>query len=177
MLWTTEADPPPSVLRLGVRSRERAQAASRAVGVERFLLRDVAGFGSATGPPESSGPFTRRAGYRPLIMMNQDADPHGFDPELAELEALSNGALDLIERGRLDEAERTCLELKRRFPDQIDWIERFAALHLARGKVDRAIECYQGCLAHIDRDPDGFDSEIRAGYGDEIARLRSRRAR
>jgi hypothetical protein len=155
-------------------ARERAPCA---VGVERFLLRHVAGFGSATGSPVWSGLLTRRVGYRPLDMMNQDADPNGFDPELAELEELSNGALDLIERGRLDEAERACLELKKRFPDQIDWIEHFAALHLARGQVGRAIECYHECLAHIDRYPDGFDSDSRAWYRDEIARLRSQHAR
>ena len=110
-------------------------------------------------------------------MMQHDADPNGFDRELAELEALSNGALDLIERGRFDDAERVCLELKRRFPEQIDWIDRFAQLHLARGQVGRAIECYRECLAHIERDPDGFDSDSRAWYRDEIARLRSPHAR
>ena len=62
------------------------------------------------------------------------------DPELDELEQLSNSVIDLIERGHLDDAERACLELKRRFPDMIDWIERSGAVHEARGDVSRAIE-------------------------------------
>jgi tetratricopeptide (TPR) repeat protein len=104
-------------------------------------------------------------------MLPIDPDPDWFDPDLAELEDLSNGALDLIESRRLDEAERVCLELKKRFPDQIDWIERSATLHVARGQIDQAIEHYEQCLAHIDRYPDGFDSDSRAWYRDQIDRL------
>jgi hypothetical protein len=110
-------------------------------------------------------------------MFRNDAHPNGFDLELAKLEELSNSALDLIEGGRLGEAERVCLELKERFPDQIDWLERSAALHEARGQVDQAIERYQECLTHIDRYPDGFDSDSRAWYRDRITRLQAERAR
>lgn len=60
-------------------------------------------------------------------MADVETDPDELlDLELAELETLSNGVLDLIENGLFDEAERTCLELKARFPDTIDWIERSA---------------------------------------------------
>ena len=105
-------------------------------------------------------------------MFHSDSDPNWFDPELAELEELSNGALDLIENGRLSEAERKCLELKKRFPDQIDWIERSAAVCKARGQIDQAIDHYRRCLAHIDSNPDGFDSDSRAWYRSQIDRLR-----
>jgi hypothetical protein len=37
-----------------------------------------------------------------------------------------------IKEGRLDEAERTCKELMTRYPDQIDGIERLAAVYEAR---------------------------------------------
>ena len=110
-------------------------------------------------------------GYRLHTMLPIDPDSDWFDPDLRELEEFSNGALDLIESGRLDEAERMCLELKKRFPDQIDWIERSATLHFARGQVDQAIEHYEQCLAHIDRYPDGFDSDSRAWYRNQIDRL------
>ena len=45
--------------------------------------------------------------------------------------------------------------------------------------LDQAIEGYEACLAHIDRHPDGFDSDSRAWYRDQIERLRrqSKRAR
>jgi len=109
-------------------------------------------------------------------MSHIDSDPDWFDPELAELEMLSNGTLDLIESGRLDEAERICLALKMRYPDQIDWIRHSAALKEASGQIEQAIEHYQKCLTHIDRYPDGFDSDSRAWYRNH-ARLRSMRPR
>ena len=106
-------------------------------------------------------------------MFNRDPDPDWFhDSELDELERLSNGVVDLIESGHLDEAQRNCLELKTRFPDQIDWIERSAAVCKARGQIDQAIDHYRRCLAHIDSNPDGFDSDSRAWYRSQIDRLR-----
>ena len=110
-------------------------------------------------------------------MFHDDTDPDRCDRGLAVLEALSNGALDLIKHGRYIEAEQICRELEQRFPDQIDWLDRLAILHEARGEVDRAIERYEECLTHIDRYPDGIDSDCRAWYRDQIARLRSDRAR
>jgi predicted Zn-dependent protease len=96
------------------------------------------------------------------------------DPGLEELEELSNRAVDLIEGGQLDEAERVCSELRRKFPDQIDGFERTAAVDEARGRVDQAITNYRRCLDMIDRDPDGFDDESRAWYQSQIDRLRPR---
>ena len=104
-------------------------------------------------------------------MLPIDPDPEWFDPDLAELQELSNGVLDLIENRRLGEAERVCLELKKRFPDQIDWIEHSAALRVARGQVDQAIAHFEQCLAHIDRFPDGFDEDSRAWYRGQIDRV------
>ena len=106
-------------------------------------------------------------------MFNRDRNPDRFyDLELDLLERLSNGVIDLIERGHLDEAERNCLELETRFPDQIDWMERSAAVYEARGQVDRAIEHYRRCLTHIDRHPHDFDSDTRERYQSQIDRLR-----
>lgn len=94
-----------------------------------------------------------------------------FDPDLDELERLSNEAVDRIERGLFDEAERKCFELKLRFPDMIDWIDRSAALHEARGNVGKAVERYRMCLDYIDRHPDGFDAASRKWYRGRIDRL------
>ena len=104
-----------------------------------------------------------------------DPDEDWYDAGLAELENLSNGVLDLIESGRFDEAERICLELKTRFPDQIDWIDRSAALEEARGEIEKALKHYQWGLVHIARYPDGFDSDSRAYYRRQIDRLRRQR--
>ena len=106
--------------------------------------------------------------------MTHEHDLDAFDPELAELDDLSNRALDLIERGRFAEAERICLQLKTRFPDQIDGMERSAELAEARGETQGAIAHYEQCLAHIGRYPDGFDPDSGAWYRERIEHLRRR---
>ena len=152
-------------------------SARKGVQVRVLSPAPIVRFRSATVYREVLGSCARRVSYGRRVMFHDDADANDFDFDLAELEALSNGVLDLIEHGRFIEAERICRELKTRFPDQKDWLDRLAILHEARGEVDRAIRCYQGCLKHIDRYPGGFDSDSRAWYRDQIARLRSERAR
>lgn len=95
-----------------------------------------------------------------------------FDPDLDLLERLSNGALDLIEAGRLDEAERMCQELKRRFPDQPDWMERAAFLHETRGELGDAIADYERCIAFADSHPGEFDECFKTDCRRKIDRLR-----
>jgi tetratricopeptide (TPR) repeat protein len=96
-----------------------------------------------------------------------------FDPELEKLEQLSNGILDLIEEGRFAEAERACEVLRRDFPDQIDWVERTAALHEARGERDAAIEHYEKCITHIRKHADDFDPDCVEWYRGKIEQIRA----
>jgi hypothetical protein len=100
-----------------------------------------------------------------------------LDPELDELERLSNSVVELIEDGRLGEAERACLELRRRHPDLIDWIDRTGLLHEARGDVSQAVEHYRLCIIFIEGNPDDFDAESKDYYRLAIERLQSRQAR
>jgi tetratricopeptide (TPR) repeat protein len=95
-----------------------------------------------------------------------------FYPDLDLLERLSTGALDLIEAGRVDEAERMCQELKRRFPDQPDWIERAALLHEIRGELGAAIADYERCIAFAGSEAGGFDESFKADCRRQIDRLR-----
>jgi len=96
-----------------------------------------------------------------------------FDPEVHELDRLSNSVPDLIREGRLDDAERACRELKRKFPEVIDWIERSGALHEARGENETAIKYYRECIEFIDNN-EGFDAEIKEEFRAAIERLRVR---
>jgi hypothetical protein len=87
------------------------------------------------------------------------------------LDELSNSVVDLLKADDLDGAEAACAELKQRFPDLIDWLDRTAMLHEAKGNTDLAIEYYERCLAFIAQQPDGF--ETGPMYEDSIKRLRS----
>ena len=94
----------------------------------------------------------------------------GFEDD--NLDELSNRVVDLIDAGRLDEAEAAVEELKRAYPDVIDCIERPGMIHEARGEKDKAIECYQQCLVYIDQNPELFEDASRDWYHRSIARLR-----
>lgn len=90
-----------------------------------------------------------------------------------DIDELSNSVVDLINEGRLDEAEEACRQLKREFPDAIDWIERTGALHEARGEHDAAIVYYRRCLDYIDEHPDYFEEASKDWYRRTITRLES----
>ena len=108
--------------------------------------------------------------------MNQGSqEPIEYDEEFDELERLSNGVLDLIDAGRLEDAERACSELERRFPDQIDWLERTGSLHEARQDPGTAIAYYRRCLDFIEQNPEGFDESSKELYRGLIDRLESLR--
>jgi tetratricopeptide (TPR) repeat protein len=74
------------------------------------------------------------------------------------LDQLSNRVVDLIEEGRLEEAEERCRELRERYPEQVDWMERFAMVYEARGDGPRAAEYYRKAAAFAERAGD-FDEE------------------
>jgi len=103
--------------------------------------------------------------------------PDDYDSQLDELDRLSNSVINLIKKGRLDDAEQACLELKRKYPDMIDWIERTGALNEARGEIGRAIDFYQQCIVYIDNHIDDFDADSRDWYRDVVVRLKSSRKR
>ena len=97
--------------------------------------------------PSGTGPW---AILRPVTSIEDWDD---FDPELDELETLSNSVVDLLEDGALEAAAQACHELKRSFPDQIDWIERTAMVHAGRGEVMPAVEHLRRCIEFIEANP------------------------
>ena len=71
--------------------------------------------------------------------------------------------VDLIEEGRLEEAETVCHQLLSRYPDQIDGTERLAEVYEARGEKKRAAEYYRKAAAFAQEYP-GFDQELIDHY-------------
>jgi len=90
----------------------------------------------------------------------QDSDiPSSIaEADLDDLDMLSNSVLDLIEQGRLDEAEDACCQLLSRYPDQIDGVERLARVHEARGDKKKAAEYYRKAAVFAQSNL-GFDQE------------------
>jgi tetratricopeptide (TPR) repeat protein len=91
---------------------------------------------------------------------------------LSDLDDLSNSVIDLIDEGRLDEAEDVCHELLARYPDQIDGVDRLAMLYEARGDKQKAAQYYRKAAAFARSKP-GFDKEAVEWYQSHANRLES----
>lgn len=103
---------------------------------------------------------------------------HDFVVEEDDLTELTNHTVDLIHDGKLDDAEHACEELRKRYPDVIDWIDRTAMLHEARGNFASAAEFYRMALAYTEQPDyaDGFDDDGRQYYRDIIEKMDCRAA-
>jgi tetratricopeptide (TPR) repeat protein len=97
----------------------------------------------------------------------QAAGAAGFGgwSEIDRLDQLSNGSLDLINAGRLDEAERMCQQLLVEFPDVFDGHMRLGQLHRRRGDNRKAAE-HLRLAAAMARTPD-YDVELANGLDAE----------
>lgn len=78
--------------------------------------------------------------------------------QMEELDNLSNRVLDLIEAGKLDEAEAQCHKLLEQYPDDVDGLDRLAAVYEARGENRMAAEYYRRAAGFMGSRP-GFENE------------------
>ncbi len=74
-----------------------------------------------------------------------DGDAYDYE----ELDRLSNRVPQLLNEGRVDEAEKVCHELMSRFPEVADGIERLGHVHEVRGDVANAVAHYRRAAAFI----------------------------
>lgn len=69
--------------------------------------------------------------------------PSGGRFVYTDLDLLSNKVRDLLDEGRLTEAEAVCRQLMEQYPEQIDGLHRYAELFEARGERQKAAEYYR----------------------------------
>ena len=92
--------------------------------------------------------------------------------EVDDLDDLSNSVLDLIDAEKFDEAESVCNELRKRYPDQVDGIERMAMVYEARGENGKASEYYMRTAEFMRSNP-GFDKEGIQWALDKVKQLKA----
>ena len=91
--------------------------------------------------------------------------------EVDELDAASNAVIDLIDAGRLDDAEQAARELLVRYPEVHDGHDRLGMVHEARGQLREAADCYRQALAFIRAHAGDYDPEMEQMYLNLIAKL------
>jgi tetratricopeptide (TPR) repeat protein len=93
------------------------------------------------------------------------------DERYDELADASNAVLDLVDAGRLDDAETAAQDLLERFPGVHDGYARLGLIHEIRGNAELAIEYYRKVIAFARDHPDPDEPVIEADYQKLIARL------
>ena len=116
----------------------------------------------AAAPHATAPPMPCPQPAWPIALIDDDDD---------DLDELSNSVVDLLKAGRINDAETACLELRRRHPAQIDWLERTAMVHEARGDKKTAAEYCRKCVAFTLANPDGFNEDSRAWMKEKIREL------
>lgn len=83
-----------------------------------------------------------------------------------DLDRVSNSIVDLIDEKRFDEALVVCERLRTEYPEVIDWLERSAMVHEARGENALAADFYRRALAFSEQPEQrpAFDEELRDDY-------------
>jgi tetratricopeptide (TPR) repeat protein len=93
-----------------------------------------------------------------------------YQAELQESQALdvaSNAVIDLVQAGRLDEAEQAARELLVRYPEVHDGYDRLGMVHEARGQFREAADCYRLVVEFTRANPEHYD----AGFVDNFLEL------
>ena len=118
---------------------------------------------------EATRSMSAPAGPAPVVA------PPGFTYVVDDIDDLSNSVVDLIDEGRLDEAEERCQELRERYPETVDWMMRLAAVCEARKDWKRAAEYYRQAADFAEENP-GFDQDAIDDFRDTATRLEEKAA-
>ena len=116
------------------------------------------------GPRDAAASAERAATARAAALLARE--PERFAPEAAigaeddGLDEASNVVIDLIDAGRLDEAEHAAQDLLERYPEVHDGLERLAMVAAARGDRPRAAEYYRKAADFVHAHADQYDPEM-----------------
>jgi hypothetical protein len=85
------------------------------------------------------------------------------------LDEASNVVIDLIDAGRLDDAEHAAADLLMRYPEVHDGLERVAMVAAARGDRARAAEYYRRAADFVHARPEYYDPEMESYLREKAA--------
>jgi len=99
------------------------------------------------------------------------------EPEAAAdddgLDDASNGVIDLIDAGRLDEAEQAAHALLADYPDVHDGLERLAMVYAARGDRPRAEEYYRKAADFVHAHAEYYDPKMEIYFRRKVTEFAS----
>ena len=111
------------------------------------------------GPRDAAAAAERAAAERAAALAREGerfAPAAVIGAEDDGLDEASNVVIDLIDAGRLDEAEHAAQHLLEDYPDVHDGLERLAMVAAARGDRPRAAEYYRKAADFVHAHPDQY---------------------
>jgi tetratricopeptide (TPR) repeat protein len=87
------------------------------------------------------------------------------------LDKMSNGVIDLVKNGKLDEAERAAHALLERFPQMHDGYDRLGMVYEARGDNKQAASYYRKVIGLVRAHPDDYDPRFADRFNEMAERL------
>lgn len=96
---------------------------------------------------------------------------HVIDDEPDELTAASNAVVDLVQEGKLDQAEQAARDLLERYPEVHDGYDRLGMVHEARGEPKQAADCYRKVIEFIRAHPDQYGPDLITVFEDMVTEL------
>jgi len=87
-----------------------------------------------------------------------------IDDDEDELTVASNAAVDLVNAGKLDEAEKAARDLLERFPEVHDGYDRLGMVYEARGDKQQAAYYYRKVIEFVRAHPDQYDPEFETTF-------------
>ena len=129
-------------------------------------------------PRDEAAAAERAAADRAAAALAQEAERSalpatGIGAEDDGLDEASNGVIDLIDAGRLDEAEQAAHDLLKTYPDVHDGLERLAMVCAARGDRARAAEYYRKAADFVHAHADQYGPKMEIYLRKRVTELES----
>jgi tetratricopeptide (TPR) repeat protein len=106
-----------------------------------------------------------------LAEMREALAAGSVDDEEDELTAASNAAVDLVNAGKLDEAEKAARDLLERFPEVHDGYDRLGMVYEARGDKKQAAYYYRKVIDFVREHAENYDPEFEAVFQELVTEL------
>ncbi len=106
--------------------------------------------------------FVREATVAALAAEHAEEDE--FYKWSARLDEESNAVIDLIEAGKLDEAEQAAHRLIADYPEVHDGYDRLGMVYEARTEPKKAADCYRKVVEFLSENPSDDEREIIADF-------------
>lgn len=113
--------------------------------------------------------FVREAAA--AVIAAEQAEDNTFAEWNDKLDDESNAVINLIEAGKLDEAEQAAHQLIKNYPEVHDGYDRLGMVYEARKEPKKAADCYRKVIEIMKAHPTDYDADFPAEFEQLVREL------